>query len=263
MKQKLPKKRHAPLVIGNWKMNPSTIGEAKKLFIEIRQHVKRQTLKTYVAIAAPAPYFSELERLSPSQRIKLVAQDVFHEKVGAYTGEISLSMLKSVGVEAVIVGHSERRVLGDTLEVVQKNVDATLAAKLTAILCIGENERDVAGNYFTVVENQLISALKNVPKSQLKRLVIAYEPVWAIGTGKHAAPEDVYEMKLFITKVLTDLFGRAAVQGVRIIYGGSVNAKNANELMSIGQVDGFLPGGASLRPAEFLSIIKTVETYAR
>jgi triosephosphate isomerase len=261
MKQTL-KKRHVPLVIGNWKMNPNTVGEAKRLFIEIRQHVKRKPLKTYVAIAAPAPYLSELQRLSPAQRLKLVAQDTFYEKSGAHTGEVSLSMLKSVGVEGVIIGHSERRAKADTLEEVKKNLAATLAAKVTAILCIGETTRDAHGNYFTVVEEQLRSALKDVTKNQLKGLIIAYEPVWAIGTGVHALPTDVYEMKLFITKVLSDLFGRSAAATVRIIYGGSVNAKNADELMSIGEVDGFLPGGASLLPSEFISIIKTVEEYA-
>lgn len=256
------KKRHTPLVIGNWKMNPDTIGKAKKLFIEVRKHVSRKALKTYVAIAPPAPYFSELERLSPSQRVKLVAQDMFHEKDGAFTGEVSLNMLKSVGVEAVIIGHSERRALGDTNEEVRQNVEAALKSKITVVLCVGEKQRDSHGNYFTVVEDQLNSALTNVPKSQLKRLVIAYEPIWAIGTGDTATPEDVQEMRLFITKVLSDRFGRSAANAIRIMYGGSVKPNNADELMEVGQVDGFLVGGASLKSADFVSIIKTVENYA-
>jgi triosephosphate isomerase (TIM) len=249
-------------VIGNWKMNPSTIGQAKKLFLEVRKQVSRKLLHTYVAIAPPFPYLSELERLSPSQRIKLVAQDMYHEKAGAFTGEISTSMLQSVGVEAVIIGHSERRALGDTLEKIKNNVMAALAAKLTVVLCVGEMNRDPQANYFSVIEEQLRTALKEVPKSQLKRLVIAYEPVWAIGTGKNATPEDVQEMRLFITKVLADRFGRPAINTIRIMYGGSVNAQNADALMSVGQVDGFLVGGASLKAAEFLSIIKTAEAYA-
>jgi len=261
-KKTTPKKRHTPLVIGNWKMNPSTIGQAKKLFLEVRKQVSRKLLHTYVAVAPPFPYLSELERLSPSQRVKLVAQDVFHEKAGAFTGEVSTSMLQSVGVEAVIVGHSERRALGDTFEKIKNNVMAALAAKLTVVLCVGEMNRDPQANYFSVIEEQLRTALKEVPKSQLKRLVIAYEPVWAIGTGKNATPEDVQEMRLFITKVLADRFGRPAINTIRIMYGGSVNAQNADVLMSVGQVDGFLVGGASLKAAEFLSIIKTAEAYA-
>lgn len=256
------KKLHAPLVVGNWKMNPETIGKAKQMFLEVRKNVNRKTLKTYVAIAPPAPYLSELERLSPSQRIKLIAQDMFYEKVGAYTGEVSLSMLKSVGVLGVIVGHSERRALGDTQEEIRKNVAAALTANLTVILCIGERARDLHGDYFSTIEEQLRTALEGVSKSQLKRLVIAYEPVWAIGTGKNATPEDVQEMRLFIIKVLTDRFGRTAANAIRIMYGGSVNPKNADELMSVGQVDGFLVGGASLKPDDMVSIIKIVETYA-
>jgi len=261
-KKNIPKKRHAPLVVGNWKMNPDTVGKAKKLFLELRKHVNRKMLKTFVAVAPPAPYLSELERLSPSQRIKLVAQDIFYEKEGAFTGEVSASMLRSVGVEAVIVGHSERRALGDTLEAVHKDLLSALASKLTVILCVGETNRDSQGNYFIAIEEQLRTALKDVPKSQLPRLVIAYEPVWAIGTGKTATPEDVQEMRLFITKVLADRFGRPSLNVIRIIYGGSVNAKNAEGLMAVGQVDGFLVGGASLNADEFISIIKTAENYA-
>ena len=244
-------------------MNPDTIGKAKKIFLEVRKHVSRKSLTTYVAVAPPAPYLSELERLSPSQRVKLVAQDMFYEKEGAYTGEISLAMLKSVGVEAVIIGHSERRALGDTHEEIRKNVAAALAAKLTAILCVGETKRDSQGNYFTFVEEQLRHALSGVPKAKLKQLVVAYEPVWAIGTGKNATPEDVQEMQLFITKVLVDIFGRTAANSVRIMYGGSVKAKNADELITVGNVDGFLVGGASLDPDEFISIIKIVESHVK
>ena len=255
------KKKHAPLVIGNWKMNPATIGQAKKLFLEVRKNVNRKTLKTYVAVAPPAPYLSELERLSPSQRIKLVAQDMFHEKNGAYTGELSLSILKSVGIDAVIIGHSERRELGDTLAEIHKNTVTALAAKITVVLCIGEKKRDSHGNYFSLVEEQLKTALKDIPKAQLKRLVVAYEPVWAIGTGKHATPEDVVEMQLFITKVLADLVGRTTARTIRILYGGSVKPNNADELMATGTIDGFLVGGASLKTNDFISIINTVESY--
>ncbi len=265
-KQTKKLKRHTPLVVGNWKMNPESIGEAKKLFLEIRKSISRKTLQTYVAIAPPAVFLSELERLSPSQRVKLAAQDVFHEKTGPYTGEMSLSMFKSVGVSSVIVGHSERRALGDTDEDIQKSVEAVLKANLTAIVCVGEKIRDAQGHYFTVVETQVLSAIKGLSKSKVSQLIIAYEPIWAIskgdGKGKTATPEDAHEMKLFIQKILADFFGRKTVDKIRILYGGSVNSQNAEELFAVGQVDGFLVGGASLKPKEFISIINTVETYA-
>lgn len=255
------KKRHSPLVVGNWKMNPDTVGQAKQLFLAVRKHVSRKELHTYVAVAPPTPYLSELERLSPSQRVKLVAQDMFYEKSGAYTGEVSLSMLRSVGATGVIIGHSERRELGDGHEEIRQNVESALKAGLTVILCVGEKKRDTHGNYFSLIEEQLTSALKNVPKAKLPQLVIAYEPIWAIGTGDTATPGDVQEMKLFITKVLVDRFGRTAAGKIRIMYGGSVNPKNAEELISVGGIDGFLVGGASLRADDFVAIIKIVEAY--
>lgn len=259
----MSKQHKKVLVVGNWKMNPATLGLARKLFIDIRKNLGRKRLKTGVAIAPPFPFIAELEKLSPSQRIKLASQDVFHEKVGAFTGEVSLSMLHSVGVSSVIIGHSERRAMGDTDAEIAQDIQSVLASKMTAIVCVGEKTRDAHGHYFSEVEAQLSSALKAVAKSKLAQLVIAYEPVWAIGTGKHATAEDVCEMKLFILKILADTFGRNAQHKVRILYGGSVNAKNATELMEVGQVDGFLIGGASLKPREFVSVINQVEVYAK
>ena len=138
-----------------------------------------------------------------------------------------------------------------------------LKAKSTVIICVGEKERDVHGNYFSVVEAQLRAALRNVDTAELKRVVIAYEPVWAIGTGNTATAEDAYEMMLFIQKLLTDRFSRKAAETVRVLYGGSVKKKNAQELLTVGKVDGFLIGGASLKAAEFTGIIDIAEAYAK
>lgn len=256
-------KQHPPLVVGNWKMNPATLAKAKQLFIATRSKLPTRLQHTRAVIAAPYPFISELHRLSPSQRIALAAQDVFYAPAGAHTGEVSISMLKSVGVRTVIVGHSERRARGEHDEEVYRDVQAVLAAKTTAIICVGERERDAQGNYFSVVEAQLRAALNNVAASDLKRVVVAYEPVWAIGTGKTATAEDAYEMKLFIHKFLTDHYSRQAAGAVRILYGGSVKKGNAAALLTAGQVDGFLIGGASLKAAEFTHIINTAETYAK
>jgi len=256
-------KPHVPLIVGNWKLNPDTLGKARKLFLDTRKEIGRKKLQSIVAVAPPFPFLSEMERLSPSQRIGLSAQDVFFESIGAHTGEVSLPMLKSVGVTSVIVGHSERRAAGETDTEIYKDIQAIFKSGVTAIVCVGEKERDVHGNYFSVVEAQLRSALRDIPKSKLKQLVIAYEPVWAIGTGNHATAEDVHEMKLFIQKIIADVFDRAAIKKVRVLYGGSVKEKNAQELFEKGNVDGFLVGGASLKPKEFAGIIKVAEAYAK
>jgi triosephosphate isomerase len=214
-------------------------------------------------IAPPYPFISEIERLNPSQRFGLGAQDVYFETSGAHTGEVSLPMVKSVGVEYVIVGHSERRARGETDEEIYKDIQVVLAHKLTVIICVGEKERDQSGHYFTTVEKQIRAALASTDPLVLKRVVIAYEPIWAIGTGNTATASDAHEMKLFIHKVLSDMFGRGPAARARIIYGGSVNKKNAAELLQVGEVDGFLIGGASLKAAEFISIITTAEEYAK
>jgi triosephosphate isomerase (TIM) len=201
-------------------------------------------------------FLAELRPFATGKRTRLAAQDTFYERLGARTGEISPSMLKNMGVKYVIIGHSERRALGETDEVVQKKVAATLREELIAIVCVGEEKRDTHGNYLTHVEKQLRAALKGVPKAKLQNIVIAYEPVWAIGTGNNATPEDAHEMKLFIQKILSDLYGRNALAKIRILYGGSVTKGNAEELLNKGAVDGFLVGGASLRASEFATIAK-------
>ncbi len=250
-----------PLVVGNWKMNPATIGDAKKTFIEIRTGITRVKNDVEVVIAAPFPYLPELQKLAPSKRVLLAAQDVYFEPAGAFTGEVSLSMLKSVGVTHVIVGHSERRAMGETDAHVAAKVAAVSKHGLMVVVCVGEKKRDSQGDYFSLIEAQIQAAISGVTKNKLAQVVIAYEPIWAIGTGKTASAQDVHEMKLFITKVLSDAVGRNAATKMRIIYGGSVKADNAEELFTVGEVDGFLPGGASLKPKEFISIIKTVASH--
>lgn len=254
------KRTHTPLVIGNWKMNPQSITAARTLFRDVQKDVSRLR-NVDVGIAPPAVYLAEFQKLAKGKRISLAAQNVFWEKLGARTGEIGVSMLKSVDVTKVIIGHSERRALGETDEGVNKKVLQVLKAGLIAVVCVGEKERDNHGHYLTFVEKQLQRALSGIPKAKLPHVVIAYEPVWAIGTGDTATPEDAHEMKLFIQKVLSTLFGRVAVSKVRILYGGSVDAKNAEALLHEGAVDGFLVGGASLRASEFSAIVKTASEY--
>lgn len=256
-------KQRLPLVIGNWKMNPATRAEARKLFIGVRQALRRKNLHTDIAIAAPFVFIADIASYSPSNRIQLSAQNVSAEAIGAYTGEIAVAMLKSFGVSSVILGHSERRASGETDAAVVAKLETVLKAGLTAVVCVGEEKRDSAGHYFTVVEKQLHHILKSVKRTQLERLVIAYEPIWAIGTGATATPEDAHEMKLFIQKIIADTCSRAAIAKVRILYGGSVKAANAADLLNDGNVDGFLVGGASLKPKEFVDIVQAASEYGK
>jgi triosephosphate isomerase len=252
------KVRHEPLVIGNWKMNPQTDVVAKRLATEIKKALGRQD-NVEVVLAPPAPYLSIVYGVQGGGKaFALGAQDVHPERLGAFTGEVSIPMLQSFGVRYVIVGHSERRKAGESEEDVQKKVSAVIKSGLHAVLCVGEVKRDHAAQYLSDIERQIRSACAGLSRAKLTHLTVAYEPVWAIGTGHTATPEDVHEMRLFIEKTLSDLYGRNYAQKVRVLYGGSVQDKNAGELMRNGMVDGFLVGGASLSSKDFSGIIKAI-----
>lgn len=244
-------------------MNPATLARAEKIVVDIQKGLKGRSGASLIAITPPAVFLSELQQLSGSQKLTFAAQDVSTLPSGAYTGEIGVSMLRSIGVKSVIVGHSERRELGDNDEIVKAKLAQVIENKLTAILCVGERERDRSGDYFNTVEDQLTHALTGVAAADLKHVIVAYEPVWAIGTGKNATPEQAEEMRLFIQKVLSDIYGREDSEGVKIIYGGSVNSDNVENLLKVSQMDGFLVGSASLDAKEFVSIIKIADQYAR
>lgn len=253
---------HTPLIIGNWKMNPQSLLVATSLAKEVLKEVSR-VQHVDVGIAPPSIFLESVAALTKGKKLKVVAQNVFHEGLGARTGEISLPMLKSINVAASIIGHSERRALGETNEDTNKKMLAIVKSGGTAILCVGEKERDQHGNYLSFVEQELRDALEDFPKAKLAQLVVAYEPIWAIGTGNTATPHDALEMKLFIQKLLSDLYGRPSLAKVRILYGGSVSKQNAAELLVDGHADGFLVGGASLRSAEFGEIVKIAERHVR
>lgn len=256
-------KKQIPLVIGNWKMNPSTLEKAERLLLDIKKALHKKNTTAQVGIASPFPFISAIRKLSAKTRISIAAQDVSYEESGAHTGEVSVAMLKSLDVKYVIVGHSERRAAGETDEIITKKVTYVLKNGLVAVVCIGERMRDSQGDYFSFVESQLKSVIAKLPKAQMNRLVVAYEPVWAIGTGKNATSEDVQEMKLFIQKVISDTLDRSIVSKVRIIYGGSVNKDNAKEILEVGHADGFLVGGASLKALDFTEIVKIADAYGK
>lgn len=262
MKSQRIGKRQRLLVMGNWKMNPQDQETAAALALNIKKMVGRKELSVDVCIAPPFVFLSIVASKLKKSAVLLGAQTVSGSEKGAFTGEVSTGMLKGFGATHVIVGHSERRAHGQTDAQVHAQVMQVLRARMTAVLCVGELARDAQGDYFTTVEAQLRAALTGIPVSSLKNIVIAYEPVWAIGTGKQAHPEDVQEMKLFIQKCIAELFDRKAVPKVRIIYGGSVSKDTAQELLEGGNVDGFLIGGASLRADEFTTIVSHAHAYA-
>jgi len=250
-------KKTVPLIVGNWKLNPVTMADAVTLGAAIaRKH--KSAAEPYVAIAPPFLYLAEVRKKLQKSTVMLAAQDVHYENIGPCTGEVSVLQLKDLGVEFVIVGHSERRALGETNDVVRRKVQTVLKHRLTPIVCVGENERDDQGNFFTFIEAQLRSLAEVLSAVDIKKTIIAYEPIWAIGTGNTATTDDVKEMQLFIETMLTKLYDRPTAKAVRLLYGGSVKAQNAAQLHKEGDMSGFLVGGASLKADEFIEIVKAV-----
>lgn len=247
------------IVIGNWKMNPLTWKEAEKLFGKVSKAASRFR-KTDVVICAPFIYLERLKKLS--KKISLGAQNAFYGEVGAFTGEVSGEMLYNIGVRYVILGHSERRALGEGNEEINKKLRSALGASLTPILCVGENSRDDNHEYFNVVKNQVEECLRGVKKNQVSKIIFTYEPVWSISSTpnrKDATPENVREMIVFIRRTLSDFSSPDIAARTRIIYGGSVTDKDALSFLEDGGADGVLPGKASLNAEKFIEIIKIAD----
>lgn len=246
-----------PLIVANWKMNPQTLAEAKQLFDSVLLGVKNIS-KAEVVICPP---FTDLT-VGRLTALKLGGQNCFWEKEGAYTGEVSPVMLKDLGCQYVIIGHSERRrYFKETDEIVNKKLKAALDTKLTPILCIGETEEErEEGEVQEVLKKQIGFDLKGVSSSKLQAsgLCIAYEPIWAIGTGNPCDTEEAQKMGLLIRKIISGLYSRAISKNLRILYGGSVNSKNAAGYIKEAGFQGLLVGGASLKAREFIEIIKRV-----
>ncbi|MFO0718548.1 MAG: triose-phosphate isomerase [Candidatus Paceibacterota bacterium] len=247
------------LVVGNWKMNPQTTEDARKIF----KRIKKAADSIKGVNVAICPSFSHIYPLNKiAGGIFIGAQDVFWEEAGSFTGEVSASMLRDLGCTYVIVGHSERRAMGETSEMITKKVKEAVEKNLKVILCIGEKVRDENGDYLEFLKNQLTESLSKVQKRYLSNIVIAYEPVWAIGKSFNNAMvgKDMQEISIFIKKVLADIYGKDETSKNLILYGGSVAPINARDIIESGQVDGFLVGRQSLEPINFGEIIKIVST---
>ena len=246
-------------------MNPASLKEAEKLFTEIAKNLKVK--KTEVVICPPFIYLESLFHLLKAKSYKLKAilggQNSFLGETGAFTGEISTGMLYNIGARYVILGHSERRAMGESNNNINKKIKAALSAGLVPIVCVGEQERDQAHNYFNIVKMQVEECLNGVNKTLFSKIIIAYEPVWALSSTpnrRDAKPLDSNEMAIFIRKILSDLSSPQIVALMRVIYGGSVTDKDARDFLEHGGVDGVLPGRASLNAKKFVEIINIAES---
>lgn len=245
------------IIIANWKANPITPKEAVLLAQRVERGV-RSVRSGEVVIAPPFHFLASVGKIF--KKTALGAQDAFWGE-GPYTGEVSARQLKALGVKYVILGHSERRMyLGETDEMVNRKVKAVLAHGLGVILCIGERER--AGNDIPAdTGRELVSSLHGVPKRFAAKLAVAYEPVWAISTqpgSRPDTPDNAFRAMIYIRKILSGLYGRSTAEKIRILYGGSVNERNAASFICEGKMEGLLVGGTSLRPDEFIRIVKSV-----
>ena len=243
-----------PIIAGNWKMN-KTISEGVALISEIKDVANNTDVEAVVCV----PYISlqaakkELE----GSKVKLGAQNMHWEESGAFTGEISPLMLKEIGVDYVVLGHSERRqYFNETDETVNKKIKAALSHDIKPILCIGETlEQRENGEAKDVIKSQILKAIEEIDANDMAKIVVAYEPIWAIGTGKTSSSEDANEMISFIRVALEEKYGEDTSEEVRIQYGGSVKPNNVSEIMSQSDIDGALVGGASLKAEDFTQLV--------
>jgi triosephosphate isomerase len=247
------------IAAGNWKMN-TTPEEGKQLVSKIIDHSPDLHTHQEVIFFPPFTHIASIAGTTSKKSFYTGAQNCSQYEKGAYTGEISIAMLKAIQATHVIIGHSERRsIFGESFEVLKEKSSAVIEAGLTLVFCCGETleERENEQHYH-VIDRQLQGSLTHLNKEDMKNVVIAYEPVWAIGTGKTASPEQAQDMHAYIRALLAEYFNETTAQATSILYGGSVNAANAKELFSQADIDGGLVGGASLKAEEFIEIIKAL-----
>ena len=245
------------VIAGNWKMN-NDLSESQNLITKLISGLSGEKFNCDVIICPPFTSLSEAASLVKNTVVKLGAQNMYFEDNGAFTGEVSASMLKSVGCEYVILGHSERRtIFGEDDQTINKKIKKALSSGLKPIFCVGETlqERE-SGITKDVVKRQVAEGLKDISANDMDRIIVAYEPVWAIGTGKTATPGQAEEVHAFIRELVSDLYSKSVAENLVIQYGGSVKPDNAKELLSQKDIDGALVGGDCLKADSFISIIK-------
>jgi len=254
------------IIVANWKMNPESPREAKEIFNPVKK-LALTLKKVNTVICPPAVYLPLLNPQGPTFKpvkvgpLKFGAQDCFGDLLGAYTGKIGPTMLRNSGASYIILGHSEARAMGDNDLVVNHKLRLAFKNNLKVILCVGEHQRDEHATYLQFIKTQLEEDLRNVQRKSAGDLVIAYEPIWAIGAQAKGAdtPEGFQHQAIYIRKILASLFGKEAAMKIPVIYGGSTNSQNAEGFLKQGEADGLLVGRASLDPSEFNKILKIAE----
>jgi triosephosphate isomerase len=246
------------ILIGNFKQNPDTLAKSLTLVKEY-VNLKKQNKHISFGVAAPMIFLPELNK-KYGKSMSLYAQNVSPYDGGGHTGDVSANQITSTGIKNVIIGHSERRALGENNENIKKQIENALAKKMNIVLCVGERERHEDTSHISFVNEQLETALGYIKKTDLKNITIAYEPVWAIGQNavRVASENEIYEMTIAIRKKLVEMFSKANGSSVPIIYGGSVNSKNCESIMSVHHISGFLLGRASLDAKEVKKIIEVI-----
>ena len=242
------------IVVGNWKMNPSTLVDAKKIFSRIK--LLSSDVVGQLVICPPATYLYALTSSYKGKKISFGAQDAHWLNNGSLTGYLSPTMAESSGAKYLIIGHSERReIAGENSEMIAKKVLAGVEAQLTVILCIGEKVRDRNAEYLMVIRQDLQECLKKIDKRMMAHVMIAYEPVWAIGGRDAMSPSDIHGMTIYIRKVLTELYDKQISDATPILYGGAVNTDNVEDIVKDGEIDGLLVGRDSLIPENIMHIV--------
>lgn len=250
---------HKPLVVGNWKMQLK-LAESLKLTADLRDSLFDFDGNVEIAVCPSYPHLLEVSKDLPDY-IKLGGQDVYWENIGAYTGAVSGMQLKEIGVTYVILGHSERRhIFNETNEEVNKKVKAAFSNNLVPVICIGEKEEErKEGKTNEIIRTQLESTIKDLSEEQIKKAIIAYEPVWAIGSGNAATGNDVEEVSKLIREIVTEKYNYEIAEKIRILYGGSVTPDNIEEFVIKKNVDGILGGGVSLKADDFVKVIEKTD----
>jgi triosephosphate isomerase len=245
------------LIIGNWKMNVETLKDAKAI-AKNSLALSKKMKHTEIVVCPSFPHIAIAAAKAKAYRLGAQSVSVFEN--GSHTGDVSAKQLASLGVEYVLAGHSEERQAGDTDQMVSQRVQRILEAGLTAVVCCGEKARAEDGSHLEFLKNQLKASLANIPAGQVGKIVIAYEPVWAIGAKEAMQADQVYEMSLFAKKVFAEIFGPDAGHGVKVLYGGAVKADNAAEIMAVGKVDGLLVGRESVNIQGLTDLCKVVDS---
>ncbi len=247
------------IIVGNWKMRPVHLDEAKRVFGAIKRTAVKLS-STHVVICPSFTYIDALRAKRGPAVVGIGAQNAYFEQEGSFTGEVSPTMLHDMGVTHVILGHSERREMGETDEMISKKVQAVLDAGMHPILCVGEKERDAQALYLNTLRTQIKNSLAKIPKRLAGQLIVAYEPVWAIGAKDPMDPATIQEMSIFVKKTISEMYGHDNGIATPILYGGAVNFRNAGDIIARGGVDGLLVGRESVNAPGFTELLKTVDS---